>query len=238
MMKNITSHGAILTKLRPTMARMTGATTRPISISSPTLRLMHPAHIDWIKSFRSARNYHGEEKFYYSSVLRQFDYWAVAKYQDSWICDKTWFRVISSRYPDVINSTGFSHAAFNRAISGHAAQCGSPNELGIHQFSMPCPYEGQRRKVFFYYWQVAEKPPAAPSGPHDCEEVHGRVRLIRQSMAEREESLPLSNLIQSTPCCNNRGTHDNKDDCDDNNGINIGSNDGRKDGMRTTFPIT
>jgi len=57
-------------------------------------------------------------------------------------------------------------------------------------------------------------------------------------MAKREESLPLSNSIQSTPCCDNCGAHDNKDDCDDNDGINIGSNKGRKDGMHATFPIT
>jgi hypothetical protein len=39
-MQNITSHGAVLTNLRPTMTRMTGATTPPISISPCTLRLI------------------------------------------------------------------------------------------------------------------------------------------------------------------------------------------------------
>jgi len=85
---------------------------------------------------------------------------AVAKYQDSWKCDETWFRDIRLRYPDVLNAIGFSRAALNHAISGHTAQCGSPNELGIfmHQFLMPCPYEGQQRKVFFYNRQVAGMP--------------------------------------------------------------------------------
>jgi hypothetical protein len=111
---------------------------------------------------------------------------AVAKYQDNWISDKTWFRVTSSRYPDVIKSIRFSCAAFNHAISGHANQCGSLNESGIfmHQFLMPCPYERQQRKVSFYYRQVAGKPPAASLGPFDCEDVHVRVMPIRLSTAE------------------------------------------------------
>jgi hypothetical protein len=34
ILNNITSQGTVLTKLRPTMVRMTGAATPPISISS------------------------------------------------------------------------------------------------------------------------------------------------------------------------------------------------------------
>jgi len=72
---------------------------------------------------------------------------AIEKYQDNWICDETWFRVISARYPDVINSVGFSRAAFNRAISCRASQCGTPNDSGIfmHHFQMPCLYEGKKK---------------------------------------------------------------------------------------------
>ena len=32
---------------------------------------------------------------------------AIEKYQDNWICDETWVRVISARYPDVIKTIGF-----------------------------------------------------------------------------------------------------------------------------------
>ncbi len=73
-MQNIASHGAVLTKLRPTIARMTGANTPPISILLQTLRLIcpPPVPIDWIIPFRLARKYHGEEKFYNLSVLCQF----------------------------------------------------------------------------------------------------------------------------------------------------------------------
>ena len=124
---------------------------------------------------------------------------AVEKYQDNWICDETWFRVISARYPDVINSVGFSRVAFNRAISRRASQCGTPNDSGIfmHHFQMPL-YEGKKRKVFFYYRQVAGKLPASPSGPHDCKDVHIRVGPIRLSTAEREESLPLHDFATIT----------------------------------------
>ena len=68
--------------------------------------------------------------------------------------------------------------------------------------------------------------------------MHVRVRPIRLLTVEREEPLPLSKLIQSTPCHDNRSAHDNKDDCNDDNGINIGGDNSRKDGMHTTFPIS
>ena len=82
----------------------------------------------------------------------------LEKYQDNWMSDETWFRVISSRYPDVINSIGFSHTTFIRAISMHASQCGTQNALGIfiHQFKTSCLYDsGQRRRVSYFYRQVA-----------------------------------------------------------------------------------
>ena len=102
---------------------------------------------------------------------------------------------------------------------------------------MPYPYEGQRRKVFFYYRQVAGNPPAAPLGPHDCEDVHVRIRPIRLSTAEREESLPLSKSLKLPARCDNRNAHDNKDDSNDDDGINTGGDRG-DDGMHPTFPIT
>ena len=166
---------------------------------------------------------------------------AIEKYQDNWICDETWFRVISARYPDVINSVGFSRAAFNRAISCRASQCGAQNASGIflHHFSMPCPYHsGQRRKVSFYYRQVKGKPPASPSGPHDCEDVHVRARPIRLSTAERAVTQPLSVLPQSTDqqCPDNHridhgGNEYNAND-DGHNGNNTGGSGGGGGKMR------
>jgi len=160
---------------------------------------------------------------------------AIEKYQDNWICDETWFRVISARYPDVINSVGFSRAALNRAISRRASQCGTPNDSGIfmHHFQMPCLYEGKKRKVFFYYRQVKGKPPASPSGPHDCEDVHVRARPIRLSTAERAVTQPLSVLPQSTDqqCPENHridhGENEENSNDDGRNENNTGGNRGR-----------
>ncbi len=90
---------------------------------------------------------------------------------------------------------------------------------------MPCPYDsGKRKKVSFYYRQVAGKPPPAPSGPLDCEDGHVRVRPIRLSAAEREESLPLSNLPESNALSIKRNARDNKDDSDDDDGLNMCEN--------------
>ena len=88
---------------------------------------------------------------------------------------------------------------------------------------MPCPYHlGQRRKVSFYYRQVAGKPPASPLGPHDCKDVHVRVRPIRLSTVEQEELLPVQDLQQlqskSTARRDNHNVGDNGNVCDDDKG--------------------
>ena len=100
--------------------------------------------------------------------------------QDNWICDETWVRVISARYPDVIKTIGFSRATFNRAISRHASQCGTQDDMGIfiQQFSTSCPYDsGQRRKVSYFYRLINGKPPANPASVRDIIDVHvGRIQ--------------------------------------------------------------
>jgi hypothetical protein len=92
--------------------------------------------------------------------------------------------------------------------------------LGIfmHQFWMLCPYDsGKRRRVSYFYRQVAGKPPAAPSGPHDCKDVHVRDRPIRLSTAEREvtQSLTITNMPQSTDHRPNNDNDDNDNRVDD-----------------------
>ena len=92
-----------------------------------------------------------KNKVIYQCYVKLTD--VVEKYQDNWICDETWFRVIKSHYPDVINSIGFSRTDFICAISGHACECETQNELGIfkHQFVLSCPYDsGQRRRNLFF----------------------------------------------------------------------------------------
>ena len=93
---------------------------------------------------------------------------------------------------------------------------------------MPCPYDsGKRREVSFYYRQVAGKPPTAPLGPHDCEDVHVRARPIRLSTAEREVTRPLSIMPQSTDQRpNNRSDYGNKDNPNEGNKNSAGGNEG------------
>ena len=155
---------------------------------------------------------------------------AIMKYQVNWMCDETWVRVISTRYPDVINSIGFSRATFNHGISMLASQCGTQNALGIfiHQSQTSCPYDSaQRRKVLFYYRQVLGKPPTLPKKLHDCKDVHVIARPIRVSMAEREVVQPLLIILQSTDHCpNNLSDHGNEDKPNEGNENNAGSSGG------------
>ena len=113
---------------------------------------------------------------------------AVKKFQDNWMCDETWVRVITARYPDVINSIGFSRSSFNRVISMLASQCGTQNALGIfiHQFQMSCPYDsGQRRKVSYFYRQIIGKPPADPVSVRDITDVHAGRILVTSASPDR-----------------------------------------------------
>jgi hypothetical protein len=95
--------------------------------------------------------------------------------------------------------------------------------------------------VTFFNRQVAGKPPAAPSGPHDCKDVHVRAGPIRLSTAEREVTLPLSILLQSTDQRpNNRSDHGNTDNPNDGNENNAGGNGrggGEEEGSGNSGPI-
>jgi hypothetical protein len=78
-----------------------------------------------------------------------------------------------------------------------------------------------------YYRQVAGKPPAAPSGPHDCVDINVRARPIRLSTAEPEVTQPLSILPQSTDQRpKNHSDHGNKDKPNDGNKNNASGNGG------------
>ena len=92
-MKHNTSHDAVLTKFRPTMARMTGSDTPPTSNLSPFLRLIcpPPAPIDWINPFMMAKNSMAKN----SDIILQCyvnltD--SLEKYRDNWMCDENKMR--------------------------------------------------------------------------------------------------------------------------------------------------
>jgi len=159
----------------------------------------------------------------------------LKKYQDNWMSDETWFGVISSRHPDIINSIGFSCTTFICAISMHASQCGTQNALGIfiHQFKTSCPYDsGQRRRVSYFYRQVAGKPPSAPSGPHHCKDKHVEAMPISLSTAEEREMTQSLRIVPQSimPQSAKNGIKGNLNDGNENNASGSGGGGGEEEG--------
>ena len=90
-------------------------------------------------------------------------------YQDNWICDETWFRLLNAHYPHLKNTFNFTREGLNRALSAKAGPFIGPNECGLFlaKFQTGCPYSGERRRVSYFYRQVNGKPPADPVSPLD-----------------------------------------------------------------------
>ena len=42
---------------------------------------------------------------------------ASSQYQDNWICDETWFRLLNAHYPHMKNTFNFTRVGLNRALS-------------------------------------------------------------------------------------------------------------------------
>ena len=94
---------------------------------------------------------------------------ASSQYQDNWICDETWFRLLNAHYPHMKNTFNFTRVGLNRALSVKAGPFTGPNELNLFlaKFQTECPYSGERRRVSYFYRQVNGKPPADPLSPLD-----------------------------------------------------------------------
>ena len=94
---------------------------------------------------------------------------ASSHYQDNWICDETWFRLLNAHYPHLKNTFNFTREGLNRALSAKAGPFTGPNEFGVFsvKFRTECPYSGERRRVSYFYRQVNGKPPADPVSPLD-----------------------------------------------------------------------
>jgi hypothetical protein len=94
---------------------------------------------------------------------------ASSLYQDNWICDETWFRLLNAHYPHLKNTFNFTRGGLIHALSAKAGPFTGPNEFGIFlaKFSTDCPYSGERRRVSYFYRQVNGKPPADPVNPLD-----------------------------------------------------------------------
>jgi len=94
---------------------------------------------------------------------------ASSHYQDNWICDETWFRLLNAHYPHLKNTFNFTREGLNRAFSAKAGPFTGPNEFGVFsvKFRTECPYSGERRRLSYFYRQVNGKPPADPVSPLD-----------------------------------------------------------------------
>jgi hypothetical protein len=90
-------------------------------------------------------------------------------YQDNWICDETWFRLLNAHYPHLKNTFNFTRGGLIRALSAKSGPFIGPNECGLFlaKFQTGCPYSGERRRVSYFYRQVNGKPPADPVSPLD-----------------------------------------------------------------------
>jgi hypothetical protein len=94
---------------------------------------------------------------------------ASSQYQDNWICDETWFRLLDAHYPHMKKAFNFTREGLNRALSAKAGPFTGPNEFNLFlaKFQTECPYSGERRRVSYFYRQVNGKPPADPLSPLD-----------------------------------------------------------------------
>jgi hypothetical protein len=89
---------------------------------------------------------------------------ASSQYQDNWICDETWFRLLNAHYPHLKNAFNFTREGLNRALSAKAGPFTGPNEFGLFlaKFQTECPYSGERRRLSYFFRQLNGKPPADP----------------------------------------------------------------------------
>jgi hypothetical protein len=103
-------------------------------------------------------------------------------YQDNWICDETWFRLLNAHYPHLKNTFNFTREGLNRALSAKAGSFTGPNEFGLFlaKFQTECPYSGERRRVSYFYRQVNGKLPADPVSPLDITDELSKSNLLQR----------------------------------------------------------
>ncbi len=89
---------------------------------------------------------------------------ASSHYQDNWVCDETFFRLLNACYPHLKITFTFMRVGLSHALSAKAGPFTGPNEFGqfLAKFTAECPYSGssgERRRVLYFYRQVNGKPP-------------------------------------------------------------------------------
>ena len=107
---------------------------------------------------------------------------ACSLYQDKWICDETWYRLLNAHYPNLKKTFGFTCEGLNRALSAKAGPCIGPNELSLFmaKFSTECPYSNQRRFVSFYFRPANGKPPSDPKCAQDVTDTIAKTNQLQR----------------------------------------------------------
>ena len=102
-------------------------------------------------------------------------------YQNQWIIDKSLVLLINAHIPSVKKEIDFDSKGLNRALIPKAGSFDTSNKFGLFKkdFQIACPYDGQKRKVWFYYRLVGDGPiPTEPSQATDIVDKH--VNTLRQ----------------------------------------------------------
>ena len=99
-----------------------------------------------------------------------------ALYSDQWLCDETWVRVIKKCYPSLPVAISFNCATLNRILTGLSGNHDQSNIMGIYhaKFSTLCPYDGQKRKVSYYFRQVDSAIPSSPTASSDVQDTNAK----------------------------------------------------------------
>ncbi len=89
---------------------------------------------------------------------------ACSQYQNKWICDETWYRLLNAHYPTLKKTFDFLCEELNRILTDNAGPCTDPNKLSLFvaKFSTEYPFSDQKRRVSYYFRQVNGKPPSDP----------------------------------------------------------------------------
>jgi hypothetical protein len=123
------------------------------------------------------------------------------QYQDRWVSDETWVRVMIRCHPDLVAATNIDCGKFNPAITTSYGSIydhfDSSNHLGIFskKFKAVCPYSNKRRSIRWYYRTIKGPHPDDPFTPpiddfaksHRMQQNRERTTTSEQQMRQSDE---------------------------------------------------
>ena len=124
-------------------------------------------------------------------------------YNDQWISDETWLRLIKKHYSALQDAINFNRAALNRALSPLVGEFNSSNIPGIYRtqfFTLRLYDDKKKRQVSFYYRQVHNEPPSRPTAATDVLYIHAksiRIHNYRLRLAPSEKDKLENNVAKA-----------------------------------------